>query len=138
MLPSDVDVVGIDEHTALMLDFAAGTAVVFGRGGVSWLRDGSTTRLEAGAPMPLAALGLTRHPDSNRGHSTGGVGRRMQHGPFEQSEARAARAGAGAGQARAQARANGDWALSDRLRLEIAAAGWQVRDTPEGPLVVAD
>jgi cysteinyl-tRNA synthetase len=40
--------------------------------------------------------------------------------------------------ARAQARASGDWALSDRLRLEIAAAGWQVRDTPEGPLVVPD
>jgi cysteinyl-tRNA synthetase len=40
--------------------------------------------------------------------------------------------------ARAQARANGDWGLSDRLRLEIAAAGWQVRDTPEGPLVVRD
>src|SRR5579859_7987256 len=45
LLPSDVDVIGIDEHTALMLDFAAGTAVVFGRGGASWLRDGSMTRL---------------------------------------------------------------------------------------------
>jgi cysteinyl-tRNA synthetase len=40
--------------------------------------------------------------------------------------------------ARTQARANGDWGLSDRLRLEIAAAGWQVRDTPEGPVVVCD
>ena len=40
--------------------------------------------------------------------------------------------------ARAQARANGDWGLSDRLRLEIAAAGWQVRDTPQGPHVVRD
>ena len=28
--------------------------------------------------------------------------------------------------------------LSDRLREEITAAGWQVRDTPEGPLVVGD
>ena len=37
LLPPDVDVVGIDEHTALMLDFAAGTAVAFGRGGVSWV-----------------------------------------------------------------------------------------------------
>src|SRR5260221_14328949 len=64
LLPSDVDVVGIDEHTALVLDFAAGLAVVFGRGGVSWLREGSTTRLDAGASMPLAALGLTRQPES--------------------------------------------------------------------------
>ena len=64
LLPSDVDVVGIDEHTALMLDFAAGMGVVFGRGGVSWLHDGSTTRLDAGASVPLAALGLTRQPES--------------------------------------------------------------------------
>ena len=94
LLPSDVDVVGIDEHTALMLDFAAGMAVVFGRGGVSWLHDGSTTRLDAGASMPLAALGLTRQPESSDGHSAGGVGRRLSHGPFEQPGAGAARAGA--------------------------------------------
>ena len=30
LLPPDVDVVGIDEHTALMLDFAAGQGAVFG------------------------------------------------------------------------------------------------------------
>src|SRR5712691_5649964 len=64
LLPPDVDVVGIDEHTALMLDFAAGLGVVFGRGGVSWLHDGSTTRLDAGASTQLAALGLTRQPQS--------------------------------------------------------------------------
>src|ERR1700682_3667263 len=64
LLPSAVDVVGIDEHTALMLDFAAGVGIVFGRGGVSWLHDGSTTRLDAGASTPLAALGLTHHPQS--------------------------------------------------------------------------
>src|SRR5260370_23562168 len=64
LLPADVDVVGIDEHTALMLDFAAGSGVVFGRGGVSWLREGSTTRVEAGASMPLEALGLMRRPES--------------------------------------------------------------------------
>src|ERR1700730_6907857 len=64
MLPSDVDVIGIDEHTALMLDFAAGMAVVFGRGGGRWLRDGSTTPPDPGASTPLAGLGLTRLPDS--------------------------------------------------------------------------
>src|SRR5439155_24791491 len=64
LLPSNVDVVGIDEHTALILDFVAGLAVVFGRGGVTWQRDGSTTRLDVGASMPLAALGPTRQPAS--------------------------------------------------------------------------
>jgi cysteinyl-tRNA synthetase len=36
---------------------------------------------------------------------------------------------------RQQARARKDWAASDRLRGEIAALGWTVKDTPAGPQV---
>jgi len=67
LLPPDVDVVGIDEHTALMLDFAAGTAVAFGRGGVSWLHAETVTRLDSGASVPLASVGLTRLPEPTEG-----------------------------------------------------------------------
>ena len=137
MLPSDVDVVGIDEHTALMLDFAAGLGVVFGRGGVSWLRDGATTRVDAGASIPLAALGLTPRPQSMEDIPQAvwdaACRTELSISP-EQDPPEPVRALV---TARAQARASGDWALSDQLRLEIAAAGWQVRDTPEGPLVVS-
>lgn len=138
MLPSDVDVVGIDEHTALMLDFAAGMAVVFGRGGVSWLRDGLTTRLDAGVSTPLAALGLAQQPVSSadipRAVWDAACRADLSISPEQEppEEVRALVT------LRAQARANGDWGLSDRLRLEIAAAGWQVRDTPEGPVAVPD
>jgi hypothetical protein len=138
LLPSDVDVVGIDEHTALMLDFAAGLAVVYGRGGVSWLHDGSTTRLDAGASMPLAALGLTHQPLSMADipQSVWDAACRTELSfSLAQEPPEPVRALV---TARVQARADGDWALSDQLRLEIAAAGWQVRDTPEGPLVVRD
>ncbi len=38
--------------------------------------------------------------------------------------------------ARASAREARDWAASDRLRDEIAAAGWTVRDGPNGPELV--
>src|ERR1700730_3517261 len=138
MLPSDVDVVGIDEHTALMLDFAAGLAIVFGRGGVSWLHDGSTTRLDAGKSTPLTALGLTRQPESRadipQAVWDAACSTDLSFSP-EQEPPEPVRALV---TARAEARANGDWGLSDRLRLEIAAAGWQVRDPPEGPLVVRD
>ena len=37
--------------------------------------------------------------------------------------------------ARAEARANKDWAGSDRIRDEIAAKGWEVRDSKEGQKV---
>jgi cysteinyl-tRNA synthetase len=35
--------------------------------------------------------------------------------------------------AREQARAARDWAQADRLRDEIRARGWEVRDGPDGP-----
>ena len=38
---------------------------------------------------------------------------------------------------RQEARAHKDWAEADRLRDAIAALGWQVKDTPEGPQVDA-
>jgi cysteinyl-tRNA synthetase len=37
--------------------------------------------------------------------------------------------------ARAEARASKDWAGSDRLRDELAAMGWEIRDSKEGQKV---
>jgi cysteinyl-tRNA synthetase len=37
--------------------------------------------------------------------------------------------------ARQEARNQKDWAKSDRLRDQILALGWQVKDTPDGPQV---
>ena len=36
---------------------------------------------------------------------------------------------------RQEARLRRDWATSDPLRDRIAALGWQVADTPEGPVL---
>ena len=43
---------------------------------------------------------------------------------------------AGAGERRAQARAARDFAEADRLRDELRAAGWEVRDGADGPELV--
>jgi cysteinyl-tRNA synthetase len=37
--------------------------------------------------------------------------------------------------ARALARKNRDWATSDKLRDELAALGWEVKDTKEGQVL---
>ena len=37
---------------------------------------------------------------------------------------------------RTAARARGDWSSADQLRDQIAAAGWSVRDTPDGPELI--
>jgi cyanophycinase-like exopeptidase len=55
-LPDDVFVLGIDEHTALVLDLDAGIASVRGRGAVTVRKHGHETLFPAGHDMPLDTL----------------------------------------------------------------------------------
>lgn len=59
-------VLGIDEHTALVLDIDADTATVTGRGGVTIRVNGSSTVHPAGSVFPLEAL---RSPSASPGAS---------------------------------------------------------------------
>jgi hypothetical protein len=52
-LPEGVFVLGVDEHTACTLDLDADTATVTGLGAVTIRRHGRSTRVEAGATVPL-------------------------------------------------------------------------------------
>ncbi len=77
-LPDDVWVLGVDEHTALVLDLEADAFSVTGRGGVTIRVGGSeVARLEVGATGPLDVLrdagrgrGLTRSGAPVPAHST--------------------------------------------------------------------
>jgi hypothetical protein len=55
-LDDDVFVLGVDEHTAVIIDLDADTAEVMGRGGVTLRRDGASVRIEAGSTVPLETL----------------------------------------------------------------------------------
>ena len=55
-LPADAHVLGVDEHTALVFDLAAGTASVLGRGTVTTRVDGVSRMLPSGAVVPIAEL----------------------------------------------------------------------------------
>ncbi len=120
-----------------MLDFAAGTAVVFGRGGVSWLHAGGTTRLDVGASVPLASVGLTRLPEPTEGIPDDvWTAARSADSAAEPEPELPPAALAELVTAREAARGQRDWVLADKLRAEIACAGWQVQDTQAGPLLV--
>ncbi len=56
-LPADAAVLGVDEHTALIFDLAAGEAEVRGRGGATVRKAGVSTVLPAGSRIALADLG---------------------------------------------------------------------------------
>lgn len=56
MLPDDVFILGVDEHTACILDLDAGTATVAGLGSVTVRRQGRMTPLAPGTTLPIADL----------------------------------------------------------------------------------
>lgn len=56
-LPAGAFVLGVDEHTGLVLDVAAGTASVVGRGCVTVRRDGSSRVIGSGTTVPIGELG---------------------------------------------------------------------------------
>ncbi len=140
ILPPHVTILGIDEHTALTIDFDSQSCLVRGLGEVHIIRGGEQQDCSAGCSYSIFDLGnfhplsdpsvglpgaiweraLTAHlADENRLDETAPLEapvevRRLVE---ERQEAREAK----------------DWARADHLRGRIASLGWQVKDTPEGP-----
>ena len=56
-LPEGVFILGVDSHTALVLNLAAGTATISGLGGVTVRVAGRSAVFESGREVPIAALG---------------------------------------------------------------------------------
>jgi hypothetical protein len=57
MLPDGAFVLGVDSHTALLLDLEAGVATISGLGGVTVRVDGRSTRFTGGEGIAIEALG---------------------------------------------------------------------------------
>ena len=137
MLPPQATVVGIDEHTALVMDLGAKTCRVMGRGGVTLLREGEELHFSRGQTFAMTELGPFRMPEPQTGMPPE-VWERVRatqveaEGAPEPSPEVLALV-----EEREAARARRDWATADALRERIAGLGWQVRDTPEGPRLVA-
>jgi cyanophycinase-like exopeptidase len=186
LLPDDSFVLGVDEHTGLVIDLDSGACEVVGRGtvvvrvqGDEWVvPTGETISLEqitehglsagTAAPVAAAAPPATDATDEFAGLAArtqqliedGDVGaaialimslERTAETPEQRTQVQSllALAGAQAGEAvdvtesvrplvglvlelRAQARAEKRWSESDTIRDGLAAAGIEVRDTPEG------
>jgi hypothetical protein len=135
MLPGDVTVVGIDEHTALVLDLEAGDCQVLGRGTVTLVRGGRESQYTAGQGFAVSELGPFRLPEEEAGVSRR-VWEQVLAAETESQDQAAADPPAAVlslVEEREAARTRRDWAASDDLRERIAAAGWEVRDTSSGP-----
>lgn len=163
MLPITVTVIGLDEKTALAMDFESGKGQVIGLGGVNVLHTGhihlTHDRAVVEEDSDLAEINQLRggHLHSYRNGESFPLG---EIAPFHPAHpetdlppgiwqralqaARRVEAKVPAGppkevmnllNARQFARTNHQWARSDRLRRQIQELGWEVRDTPDGIVV---
>lgn len=135
MLPADVTVVGIDEHTALLVDLNHGTGRVLGRGGVTVIRGGNEERFARTAELSLTALGPFRLPEPADGIPPEVWAEMAGAPPAEAPPPSIPGEISALVVERQAARSRRDWAAADSLRRAIAERGWQVRDTPDGPVV---
>lgn len=155
MLDDDVAVLGVDEYTAVVLDWASDTLSVFGRGAAYWRLGDTTTTLARDTTIDLESLrrggspprdGV--RPDETPTDDLSALGECVAAGGPDSVAAlahllkRAASGGEGLVdpaplvegvlRARQHARAAKQFDLADELRDVVVATGIEVHDTPDG------
>ncbi len=132
LLPPETLYVGIDEHTALLIEPATGQARVLGTGHVTEIQGGVETVWTAGTTFALDRWGPFHLPDPDPTLTAA----LASVAPFRTTVPTPPPAVLELVAAREAARQRRDWATADALRAQIQAQGWTVRDTPAGPEVL--
>lgn len=133
LLPPKQTFVGIDEHTALILNLHSQECRVMGKGSVTLLQKDSKQHFESGQRFEIRQLGPFKTPNPQtvvpaevwqtllRAH------RQPESRPQPSSQVMKLVI------EREAARARQDWPTADKLRDQIIALNWHVMDTPAGP-----
>jgi hypothetical protein len=135
LLPPENIIVGLDEHSGIIMDLEGGLCEVHGVSSVTILKKTGMEIHPAGTGFPLSELGKFKIPEPLAG------GIRPQAWGMSLEAATSGRESPSAEalellEQRQAARARKDFAESDRLRERLAALGWAVQDTQEGQKLV--
>lgn len=156
LLPVQETILGIDEHTACILDIAAGQGRVLGRGTLTLLRrDMPPVIYRAGDVFPLAVLRGEAHTHPERLYTPISPAALPLDDPEDNGESAMGLSGldtTGEGtpeehdtprlppsvietlvEIRGELRSEKRWALADKLRNALKETGIIIEDTPEGP-----
>ncbi len=128
MLPAGTGVLGVDEHSAAIIDLDARTLTVKGKGEAHWRLAGAVTDFANGTVVALDELGAhSRRLDTLVIDETP-VTTMVDESAVAALRDAQQRLVEALGAIRADARARGDYALSDRIRDAIVASGMTVSD----------
>lgn len=149
-LPPGTGLLGIDEHTALVVDVGGDSATVEGRGGVTLRVQGMETQYPAGTRLALDDLrGARDRAVAPQRTASVGASTATASGAADSLAARLLDARQEAAalahdaqmveplvallvELRAEARGRGDYATADMIRERLAELGVELADTPEG------
>jgi len=135
LIPSENTIIGLDEHTGLILDFEAGQCEISGISSVSLVCDRNLEIYPSGVKFPLSELGKFKIPEPvNFGISEKAWDMVSNLIPVENDKP--SDVVLSLLEQRQQARARKDFSESDHLRDVIAAHGWSVQDGKEGQALV--
>jgi hypothetical protein len=140
MLPKGNTIIGIDEHTSLIIDLSKQTCKIIGKGIVTILRNGDQKNFTSEQQFDLTQLGKARIPKPGKGVDPKIWEQTLikQKESIEQSSKTRSAPDEVLTlvEKREEARNNRDWKTADRLRKLITDVGWQVMDTPDGSKII--
>jgi hypothetical protein len=135
LLPATTTLLGIDEHTAVVIDLVQETAQVVGQGSTTIHRVGEQRSFANGQTFELNVLGKVQKPALGEGLPTDVVEAVLAAERVEvpSSAETLPPEVAIIIQKREAARQAEDWTQADALREELAGIGYLIEDTPQGP-----
>ena len=141
-MPDDVFILGIDEHTAVIVDLDAGLVSVMGRGALTVRRRGDSRVFAAGAELAIDQLGNidprpNAQPTTRAGTPVSEVAQRLIDVERQLADLRG-RASLleplveAVLEVRRLARSSGDFATADAIRDRLLALGIDIADAADG------
>lgn len=132
LLPSNQVVIGIDEHTGLIIDFQTACTHVIGSGKVTILSEGSERIFPSGSTVNLSELGDYKLPDPRTGISPDSWNTALKIQQEAIDRKIPPKEIVELAEEREQARKEKAWQAADNLRLRIEEKGWTVQDSADG------
>jgi hypothetical protein len=136
MMPPGHAIVGLDEHTSLIIDFEAGMCTVNGVSSVTLMREWNPKIYPTGSMFPIEELGKIHYPDPLKAGISAGTLGMVNNARQTQSPEEAPIEVLRLAEERQQARLRRDWEAADVLRQQIAGLGWIIQDTSEGQKII--